>query len=59
MKLSGSNINKFLVFSQEKVFFYINLKKFLIFQETEFSYIKLLIYQEVIFGARKMKKKNS
>ena len=59
MKLSGSNINKFLVFSQEKVFFYINLKKFLIFQETEFSYIKLLIYQEVIFGARKMKKKKS
>ena len=57
MKLSGSNINKFLVFSQEKVFFYINLKKFLIFQETEFSYIKLLIFQEVIFWARKKKKK--
>ena len=51
MELSGSNIKKFLIFSQKKIFitfqetelFYIsengNQEKIFIFQETELSYI--------------------
>ena len=67
MELSSYNIKKFLTFSQKKDFLIIRKtvspKKFLIFQETELSYIlengnpkKLLIFQEVTFGARKIKK---
>ena len=43
MKLSGSNIKKFLIFSQKKAFLIFRItetrKKFLMFQETELSYI--------------------
>ena len=38
MELSGSNIKKFVIFSQKKAFLR-NPEKFLIFQETELSYI--------------------
>ena len=57
MKLSSSNIKKFLTFSQKKAFISGNRnppKNSLIFQETKFSYVsgsgnpkKLLIFQEV------------
>ena len=60
MELSGSNIKKFLIFSQKKAFLIFwetkILKKFVIFQETELSYIsgngnrnpkKLLIFLEM------------
>ena len=43
MKLSGSNIKKFVIFSQKKAFLIFREKekpnKFLIFEETERSYI--------------------
>ena len=43
MKLSSSNIKKFLIFSQKKAFLIFRItetqKKFLMFQETELSYI--------------------
>ena len=43
MKLSGSNIKKFLIFSQKKAFLIFQKKntqtKFLLFQETKLSYI--------------------
>ena len=43
MELSGSNIKKFLVFSQKKVFLIFRetdiSKKFLVFQEMKVSYI--------------------
>ena len=43
MEISGSNIKKFLIFSQKKAFLIFwemeTLKKFLIFQEMGFSYI--------------------
>ena len=55
MELSGSNVKKFLKFSQKNAF--------LIFKESELSYIsgngnpkKLLIFQEVTVHARKMKR---
>ena len=55
MELSGSNVKKFLIFSQKNAF--------LIFKESELSYIsgngnpkKLLIFQEVTVHARKMKR---
>ena len=68
MELSGCNIKIFLIFSQKKTFRTFremeNPKKFILFQETEHSYIsrnetlkKLLIFQEVTFRARKMEKK--
>ena len=60
MELSGSNIKKFLIFSQKKAFLIFwetkILKKFVIFQEMELSYIsgngngnpkKLLIFLEM------------
>ena len=58
MELSGSNIKKFLIFSQKKAFLIFREtetpKKFLIFQEMELSYIsrsgnpkKFLIFQEM------------
>ena len=67
MELSSSNIKKFLIFSQKKDFLIFREtetpKKFLIFQERELSYIsgngnpkRLLIFEEVTFQARKMKK---
>ena len=63
MKLSSSNVNKFLIFSQKKVFLIFQEtetpQKFLIFQETKLPYIlgkrnpkTLLIFQEV----KKLKK---
>ena len=43
MKLSSSNVNKCLIFSQKEVFLIFQetetLQKFLIFQETELPYI--------------------
>ena len=67
MELSGSNIKKFLYFLKEKLFLYFGKpktpKKFLIFQETEPSYIsgngnpkKPLMFPEVTFRARKIKR---
>ena len=60
MRIPGSNIKKFLIFSQKKDFLIFQemetSKKSLIFQETELSYIlgnrppkKLLTYLEVNF----------
>ena len=60
MEFSGSNIKKFLIYSQKKDFLIFSesetLKNFFIFQETELSYIpgngkpkKLVIFQEVTF----------
>ena len=66
MDLSGSNIKKCLIFSQNKAFLMFwetEIPKFLIFQETEHFYIsrnghpkKLLIFQEVTLRAQKIKK---
>ena len=61
-------LKKLLIFSQKKAFLIFletdTPKKFLIFQETELSYIsgnenpkKLLIFQELTFRARKIKQK--
>ena len=66
MKLSGSNIKKLLIFSQKKAFLIFweaeTPKTFLIFQETERSYVsgnenskKLLRFQEVTFRAQKIR----
>ena len=66
-ELSGSNIKKFLIFSQKKACLIFletaTPKKFFIFQEKDFSYIsgngnpkKPLILQEITFRARKIKK---
>ena len=57
-------LKKFLLFSQKrKLFVYFRKRIFLIFQETDLSYIsgnvnpkKLLIFQEVTFRARKVKR---
>ena len=60
MKLSGSNIKEFLIFSQKKVFLIYQetetLKKLFMFQETELSCISgnespknLVIFQDVTF----------
>ena len=67
MKLSGSKVKKFLMFSQKKGFPLFRetktQKKFLTFQITEFSYIsgnrnpkKLFIFQEMERSSRKRKK---
>ena len=70
MKLSSSNIKKFLIFSQKKAFLLFKetetRKKFVIFREMKLSYItgngnpkKHLIFQEVTFWARKVKNTHS
>ena len=57
-ELSSSNIKKFLIFSQKKAFLYFGKQKL-----RKISYIsengnpkKFLIFKEVTFQARKMKK---
>ena len=67
IKVSGSNIKKVVIFSQKGVFLIFKetetLKKLFAFQKCELSYIlgngnlkKLLLFQEVTFQARKMRK---
>ena len=62
MKLSGSNIKKFLTFSQNKAFLTFEetetLRNFIVFQQTNGNF-KKLIFQEVTFHAQKMKKTHS
>ena len=67
IKVSGSNIKKVVIFSQKGAFLIFKetetLKKLFAFQKCELSYIlgngnlkKLLLFQEVTFQARKMRK---
>ena len=58
MKLSGSNVKKFLIFSQRKTFLYFGKRKprknSLYFRKRNF-----LIFQEITFRAQKLKKAHS